>query len=286
MKKTHKFALFILLSLACVLAVIIFWDSSRIDVLNPKGLIALKQRNLLVISTLIMLIVVVPAIVFTFVFAWKYRSDNEKAKYTPNWENSILAECIWWGIPFIIIVVLSVMVWKTSHELDPFKPLDSPTKPIRIQVVALQWKWLFIYPEEKIATVNFVQFPEKTPLNFEITSDAPMNSFWIPQLGGQIYAMSGMRTKLHLIADAPGIFNGCSANFSGTGFAGMKFIAKASTEADFDAWVSSVKKSPNHLDAKSYKQLLKPSINNKEAFYLLSDDGLFDQIIMKYMTPM
>ncbi len=153
-------------------------------------------------------------------------------------------------------------------------------------MVALQWKWLFIYPEQKIATVNFFHFPEQTPINFEITSDAPMNSLWIPQLGGQIYAMPGMRTKLHLIADEPGAFRGSSANLSGEGFAGMHFVATSSTQADFDEWVHSQKQKEKFLDRSSYKQLAKPSENNPEATYLLKDNDLFDQIIMKYMMPM
>jgi cytochrome o ubiquinol oxidase subunit 2 len=159
--------------------------------------------------------------------------------------------------------------------------LESNTKPLKIQVVALQWKWLFIYPEQGIATVNFVQFPEQTPINFEITADAPMNSFWIPQLGGQIYAMPGMVAKLHLIADKEGSYRGSSANLSGKGFAGMKFIAKSSSEADFEAWVDSVRQS-GPID---YTKVAEPSEYAPAAFYSLSDDNLFNQIVMKYMVP-
>ena len=164
-----------------------------------------------------------------------------KAKHAPDWEHNYIAEYCWWGVPIVIIVILAVTTWKSSHDLNPFKPIESEKKPLAIQVVALHWKWLFIYPEQGIATVNFVQFPEKTPINFEITSDAPMNSFWIPQLGGQIYAMPAMRSKLHLIANEIGSFRGVSANISGKGFAGMTFTAKSSSEEDFDAWVQSGK---------------------------------------------
>lgn len=178
--------------------------------------------------------------------------------------------------------MLGVITWKGCVELDPFRPLEMNKKPLKIQVIALQWKWLFIYPEQKIATVNFFQFPEQTPINFDVTADAPMNSFWIPELGGQIYAMPGMNSKLHLMADREGSFRGSSANLSGTGFSGMRFIAKASSDADFNTWVESVKQSNQSLD---YDQLVKPSSYVPEAFYLLADENLYDQVVMKYMIP-
>lgn len=286
MNKKIKLACVILLSLGAIALVMFFVDSSKIAVLNPKGLIAFKERNLLVIATLLMLIVVIPVFILASIFAWKYRASNTKAKYSPNWDYNLVAESIWWGIPCAIILVLSIMTWKSSRELDPFKPLESTVKPIHIQVVALQWKWLFIYPEQNIATVNFVQFPENTPLNFEITADAPMNSFWIPELGSQIYAMAGMRSKLHLIAHDTGSFRGASANLSGQGFAGMEFIAKASSEADFNQWVESVKKSTQSLSLNEYQELVKPSEYNPAAFYILKEENLYDQIVMKYMMPM
>ena len=266
---------------AVIAASVWFLQGIDIDVLNPMGMIALKQRSLIYTSTLLMLIVVIPVFILAVVIAWKYRASNEKAKYTPDWDNNILAECIWWGFPLAIIVILSVVVWKSSHELDPFKPIESNAKPITIQVVALQWKWLFIYPEYNIATVNFIQFPEKTPLNFEITADAPMNSFWIPKLGGQIYAMAGMKTKLHLIANEVGIFRGSSANLSGEGFAGMTFTAEASEASDFDKWVRSIQKSSPSLNLETYHQLAKPSSNNPVASYKLQDKDLFEQIVRK-----
>ncbi len=281
MNKKFKIIFSVLLLIAALWLSVLFIDINKLAVLNPKGIIALKQYRLIVISTFMMLIVVVPVFIMTVFFAWKYRAENTKAKYRPDEDQNHLAEVIWWGIPFVIIAVLSVITWKSCIELDPFKPLQMNNKPLKIQVVALQWKWLFIYPEQKIATVNFIQFPEQTPINFEITADAPMNSFWIPELGGQIYAMPGMSSKLHLIADREGSFRGSSANLSGTGFSGMTFIAKSSSEADFNAWVESVKKSSS-LD---YDQLVEPSQYNPEAFYLLAEDGLYDQIVMKYMMP-
>ena len=266
-----------------VLTTLFIISSSHSAVMNPKGMIAEKQRDLIVISTILMLIVVIPVFLLAIGISWRYRANN-KAKYTPDWDYNLLAELIWWGLPCLIVFALSVIVWKSSHDLDPFKPLDSNVKPIKIQVVALQWKWLFIYPEEGIASVNLVQFPEKTPINFEITADAPMNSFWIPQLGGQIYAMQGMNAKLHLIADEIGSYRGSSANLSGVGFAGMRFEAVSTTQDGFDQWVASAKQSSN-LGMGEYTELAKPSENNRVEIYSLTDTDLFNQIIMKYMVP-
>lgn len=256
-----------------------------IAVLFPKGIIALEQRNLLFIIQAIMLLVIVPVYIFTFIFSWKYSATNPKGKYDPDLVDSHVAEIFWWGVPLVLTGVIAVLTWVKTYELDPYKPLISDNKPIKIQVVALQWKWLFIYPEENIATVNFFQFPLNTPLHFEITADAPMNSFWIPHLGGQIYAMPAMRTQLHLIADAIGDFSGVSANLSGEGFAGMHFIARASTQEDYEKWLAETKESSNTLTSDAYTQLAVPSQNVPPQFYQLKDSRLFDQIIMKYMTP-
>jgi len=254
-------------------------------VLNPKGMIGLKESDLIITASLLMLIVVIPVFILTWFFAWRYRESNIKAKHAPDWEHNYVAEFCWWGIPFVIIVILAVITWRSSHELNPFKPIDTGKKPIAIQVVALQWKWLFLYPEQGIATVNYIQFPEETPVNFEITADAPMNSFWIPQLGGQIYAMPAMRSKLHLIANEKGTFRGVSANISGDGFAGMTFIAKATSQEEFDQWVQSVKQSPMQLNTESYNRLVEPTSYDPASFYQLAQPDLFDQILMKYMKP-
>ena len=286
MKTRHKILLAILILLGLGLLAMLVFYSKGSAVLSPKGMIASKQRELLLITTLLMLIVVIPVFIITSIFCWKYRADHPKAKYTPNWGDNVLAECIWWGLPFIIIIVLSVITWRSCHELDPFKPIETDRKPITIQVVALQWKWLFIYPEQKIATVNFIQFPEQVPIDFEITAEAPMNSFWIPQLGGQVYAMSGMKTQLHLIANEVGTFRGSSANLSGKGFAGMHFMAKASTEEEFDEWVQSVKESSSQLTLDVYGKLVEPSENNPVVTYVLEQEDLFDQILMKYRMSM
>jgi cytochrome o ubiquinol oxidase subunit 2 len=286
MKKKLKVLLGALLSLGLLAVLGFYLAGLDIAVLHPKGAIGMKQRDLLVTSTYLMLIVVIPVFVFALVFAWRYRAKNTKAKYTPDWEHSHLAECFWWGIPLVLVVILGVMTWRSSHELDPYKPLEANGKtPIEIQVVALDWKWLFIYPEQGIATVNFIQFPAKTPIRFVITADAPMNSFWIPELGGQIYAMAAMKTQLHLIADEPGVFKGVSANLSGEGFSGMRFLAKASSDEEFEQWVQEVKQASPSLGMDEYKQLALPSSYQPASYFVLSEEKLFDQIVMKFMAP-
>lgn len=253
--------------------------------LAPKGDIALKERDLMIASTLLMLIIVVPVFVLTFVFAWRYREGNHKAKYTPSYDRSGILEFLWWLIPLIIISVISVIAWQSSHALDPFKKIDSEIKPVRIQVIALQWKWLFIYPEENIASVNYIQFPADTPINFEITADAPMNSFWIPKLGGQIYAMSGMSTKLHLIANEAGEYQGSSANISGAGFAGMRFVARASNISDYKTWLSETRQASKILDEAEYNRLVKPSKDEPPAYYSFSQPNLYNYVIGRYLAP-
>ncbi len=287
MSKKYKLILATLISVIVaelVLLLVIYLQDTNFAVLNPKGTIALQQRNLIIFATLLSLVVVIPVFALTFFIVWKYRASNTKARYTPDWDHSKKIEAVWWGVPIILILVLGVITWTSSHKLDPRQPIASNKQPVTIQVVALEWKWLFIYPEHNISSVNFIQFPEDTPVNFEITADAPMNSFWIPQLGGQIYAMNGMKTKLHLMASEQGNYNGSSANLSGEGFADMKFIARASSQAEFDQWIQATKQSPSRLDMNSYDKLARPSKNNPPAYYA-SQSGLFDMIMMKYMAP-
>jgi cytochrome o ubiquinol oxidase subunit 2 len=283
--KKLKLAFYFLVLFGIASIGLLFVFSDGVAVLSPKGMIGEKQSFLLMLSTYIMLFVVVPVFILTFFICWKYRANNKKATFNPDWDRSHIAEAVWWGFPFIIIVILSVITWKACHELDPFKPIVSDKKPLKVQVVALQWKWLFIYPDQQIATVNFLKIPEKTPIAFEITSDAPMNSFWIPELGGQVYAMAGMRSKLHLMANGVGTYRGSSANISGKGFSGMSFMVESSTQENFDSWVSSVAGSPG-LSFDAYRELAKPSEYNKPANYSLSEPGLFNWIVMKYMMPM
>ncbi|QEL54100.1 ubiquinol oxidase subunit II [Chromobacterium paludis] len=254
-------------------------------ILDPKGPVAAEQKSLIITATALMLLVVIPVIVMTLVFAWKYRASNKDAAYEPKWSHSTKIELVVWLIPCVIIAFLATLTWHTTHKLDPYRPLDSDKKPIQVQVVALNWKWLFIYPEQQIATVNELVFPADTPVNFKITSDAAMNSFFIPQLGGQIYAMAGMQTQLHLLASEPGTYHGFSSNYSGAGFSGMKFNAIATkTPAEFDAWVAKVKASGQKLDAPNYLQLLKPSEKNPVAYYASTTPYLFEAVLHKYMA--
>jgi len=257
----------------------------KMALLNPEGVIADKEMHLLIFSTVLMLIVVVPVIILTLVFAWKYRAQNTKATYTPDWAHNNTLEAIWWAIPCIIIAILATVTWISSHRLDPYRPLDAKAKPIVIQAVALEWKWLFIYPEKHIATVNFVQIPVHVPVEFLITSDAPMNSLEIPQLAGQIYAMTGMRTKLHLMANKPGDYAGLSTNFSGAGFSDMTFTVRASSQKKFDHWVKAAQHSSKKLTMQAYKKLEQPSEKDPVEYFSLAENGLFNEIIKKYMGP-
>lgn len=285
MSKKYRLIFLILLLVGFGALVVHYLRGSNIAVLNPKGPIAAKERNLIYFTLLLSLIVVVPVYVMTIAIAWRYRAGNTKARYSPNLDHNLAAETTWWLVPTVLIVILSVVTWRSSHSLDPSRALAGNTKPLSIQVVAMDWKWLFIYPQLKIASVNLLQIPVNTPLDFQITSDAPMNSFWIPQLGGQIYAMAGMTTNLHLEADQIGSYHGSSANISGRGFAGMTFIAKASSRTDFQHWANDLSSSVNPLNLATYNALAKPSQNNAIAYYSLKDPGLYDNIVMKYMMP-
>lgn len=292
MTKKTKPVFFMLLFTGFIFAIFLIMQPLEVYLLQndipflfPNGIRAVEQRNLLLILQGLMLLVILPVYILTFIFSWHYRADNPKATYDPDLVDHKIAEYIWWGLPIIMVAVASVLTWVKTYELDPYKPIASEKKAITIQAIALQWKWLFIYPEENIASLNYLQIPVDTPLHFEITADAPMNSLWIPNLGGQIYAMPGMRTELNLIANKGGQFRGSSANISGEGFAGMYFITKASSEKDFQDWVKSVKEDNNALDLEQYKELAKPSQNVPSKMYQLKDENLFNQILMKYMKP-
>ncbi len=283
MKTRSRLVLIGLIMLAVIGAVGWFVGSHNIAILDPKGTIALQEKNLIVLALGLSLIVVIPVFILVFGFAWRYREDNHKAKYSPNLDHNVVAETIWWLVPSALILVLAVITWRSSHSLDPYKPLVSNVAPITIQVVALDWRWLFIYPQEHVATVGYFRIPDKTPVNFEVTADAPMNSFWIPQLGGQIYAMPGMSTQLHLEADTPGSYDGSSANISGVGFSGMTFTAQSSSMSDYKTWLASAERSNQQLTVAAYSQLAKPSKNTARLTYSGVASGLYNGILGKYM---
>ncbi|MCX7122548.1 MAG: ubiquinol oxidase subunit II [Gammaproteobacteria bacterium] len=258
---------------------------SKMEVLNPMGPIAEDEKQLLIDALCLMLIIIIPVIILTLLIARRYRASNTKAKYSPNWSHGTLLEAGWWVLPIIIIAVLGTMTWRTTHSLDPYKPINSKVPALNIQVVSLQWRWLFIYPAQNIATLDFVEFPVDTPINFSVTSDAPMNSFQIRQLAGQIYAMNGMKTELHLIASHTGDYAGRSVNFSGPGFADMTFVAHVVSENDFNTWVQTVKKGNSILTLPAYKQLALPSQDHSVQLYSNVAPDLFNHIIMSYMGP-
>lgn len=255
-------------------------------VLNPEGIIAADEKHLLIEAVLLMLIVVIPVVILTIIIAWRYRASNTKAKYEPDWSHNTLLEVVWWTIPIIIIAILATITWISSHRLDPYRPLDVKAKPLTIQVIALEWKWLFIYPEQNIATLNYVQLPVNTPVRFLITSDAPMNSFQIPQLAGQIYAMAGMQTKLNVLANQVGNYRGLSTNYSGDGFNYMNFDAHVSTPDQFNQWVKTVQKSSNKLTMDAYNKLVLPTKDDPVKYFSGVSDNLFNIVIMKFMMPM
>ncbi|MDE1179809.1 ubiquinol oxidase subunit II [Paraburkholderia sp.] len=253
-----------------------------LDLLDPKGSVGAAEKSLIVTASWAMLIVVIPVIVLTLLFAWRYRERNHRAEYRPKWAHSTAIEIVIWTVPSLIILFLAVLTWNTTHALDPYKPLESDVKPITVQVVALDWKWLFIYPELGIATVNQIAFPVDTPVNFVITSDSVMNSFFIPQLGSQIYAMAGMQTRLHLIANQTGDYAGMSANYSGAGFSDMTFRTLATTPDAFDAWVAKVRASPDHLDMNRYNAVSKREVKAPVGYFSSVDPNLFRNVVARY----
>lgn len=252
-------------------------------VLDPKGQVGVDEKNLIIISTLLMLLVVIPVIVMTLYFAWKYREGREHEIYAPKWAHSGKIEAAVWLVPVVIVLILGVITWRSTHSLDPYKPLEHEREPLTVEVVSLNWKWLFIYPEQGIAAMNELVIPTDRPVNFKITSESTMNSFFIPQLGSQIYSMAGMETKLHLIANEPGTFEGFSANYSGEGFSGMHFETRAVDEAEFERWASDMKRGHGTLDSARYAQLAEPSENHPVEYFSAVSDGLFHQIMFKYM---
>ena len=287
MRKNFKVLSIILFLLACLLILgFLLINGKNVAVLNPAGTIADSERQLIILGCFLSLIVVLPVYFLTIYIVFKYRADNIKAKYTPEWDHNKIIEGLWFGIPSAIILVLSIITWVSSHSLDPYKPLSSNINPITIQVVSLDWKWLFIYPKYNIASVNYFQFPVNTPVDFQITSDTVMNSFWIPNLGSQIYAMPGMNTQLHLIAQKRGRFPGSSANISGNGFSGMTFTAQSTSNDTFHRWINSIKKDNKPLNNMEYLKLSKPSSYNAVQYFSSVQVNLFKDIVDKYMIPL
>lgn len=263
--------------------IVILLNSCDIVLLNPKGRIGIEQRTLILIALGLMLLVVIPAIIMAIVFPLKYRHTNINAQYSPNWSHSYKIEAIIWLVPILIIICLGILTWKSSIDLEPKKPLVSPIAPLKIEVVSMDWKWLFIYPKQGIASVNQIAFPIKTPIEFKITSYSVMNSFFIPSLGSQIYAMPGMQTKLNLIANKSGTYRGISSAYSGRGFSNMKFAVIATPDvASFYKWIAKAKHANATLNMKTLEKLLAvPTINNHVEFFSNIKQNLFNNIIKK-----
>jgi cytochrome o ubiquinol oxidase subunit 2 len=251
---------------------------SALGVTQPGGPIAAAERLILIDATAIMLVVVVPVIVLTCAFAWRYRASNTDAAYRPDWAYSGQIELVVWSIPAMVVILLSGVGWIGSHELDPARPLDSPVAPLRIEAVSLDWKWLFIYPDQRVASVNELTVPVGTPLEFTLTSATVMNAFFIPQLGSQIYAMPGMADRLNLLADRPGDYVGFSSHFSGDGFADMRFVVHAVPAKDYRAWLGQVRGAGDPLGASAYAALARAG-TVQPTTYREADPDLFGRIV-------
>ncbi len=254
-----------------------------LGVLNPKGVITYQERELLFDALALMLIVVIPVIIMSFAFVLRYRASYKTSEYQPKWSHNLFLESIWWGVPCIIIVILGIITWKKTHELDPYRKINIPGKPMLIKAVALPWKWLFIYPEYHIATINFLEIPRNRQVEFWLTSDnVAMSAFFIPQLGSQIYTMAGMRTRLHLLATKAGTYDGLNAQYNGDGFSDMHFKVNVVTADAMESWIHKIKQSPHHLTITEYQKLTQPSTASPVIYYSSFQSGLFEHIIRQY----
>lgn len=254
----------------------------------PSGDIAVQQRNLIIISTALMLLIIVPVILATLYFAWKYRESNKDADYAPDWDHSARLEVLIWSAPLAIIIILGAITWITTHKLDPYRPLErleagrpipDGTKPLTVEVVAMDWKWLFLYPEYGIASLNEFAAPVDRPITFKITASSVMNSFYIPALAGQVYAMAGMQTKLHAVINKEGAYEGFSANYSGPGFSHMHFDFHGLSRQNFDAWIAKVKAGGTPLGRAEYLVLEKPSEKEPVRYFSQVDPQLYSAIL-------
>jgi cytochrome o ubiquinol oxidase subunit 2 len=263
-------------------------------VMSPSGDIAAQQRDLIVVSTVLMLLIIVPVICLSLYFAWHYRSSNVSATYDPEWHHSTRLEVVIWSAPLAIIIALGAITWISTHKLDPYRPLDrldaerpvpADTQPLTVEVVALDWKWLFFYPELGIATVNELAAPVDRPIQFKLTASSVMNSFYIPALAGQVYAMPGMETKLHAVINKEGEFEGFSANYSGLGFSHMNFKFHGVSQQGFDEWVAKVKNQGTTLNRDTYLKLEKPSEKEPVRYYASADRDLYKAILNLCAEP-
>lgn len=275
----------IILGILLTLILTVLLQGKDIPVVYPSGTIANQQKDLLIFTTILSLVVVIPVYTMMAIFAWRYREKGGSGAYMPDEKDNKLFEALWWGIPIVIICILGVITWISSHELDPNKPIKSTEKPLNVQVVALQWRWLFIYPDYNIATVNELRIPVGVPVNFRLTADGPMSAFWIPALGTQTYAMSAMSSKLSLQADKVGSFRGSNTNITGTGYSDMDFrVISVPSRDSFNNWAKSIvsNKQKKHLDWQLYENVSEP-IRDKTVYYFhLHDNNLYSKIVEKF----
>jgi cytochrome o ubiquinol oxidase subunit 2 len=271
------------LTAALVLALMLGGCSG--GVLDPKGPVGASNKLILINALEIMLVIVVPTITAALLFAWRYRASNTRARYRPDFAYSGALELIVWSIPILVILFLSGVIWIGSHELDPANPLPSKEKPLEVQVVSLDWKWLFIYPDQQVASLNTLTVPTGVPVHFKLTSGSVMNSFFVPQLGSMIAAMNGMATQLHLKADHPGDYHALSTQFSGDGFPTMQFTLHAVPQDAFDKWISTAKQNGPNLDRASYAELAKQSKSVPPSTYRSGEPGLFEAIVTQEVPP-
>jgi cytochrome o ubiquinol oxidase subunit II len=269
----------------CALVMPLTLEGCRTGVLSPAGPIGAANRTILLDALVIMLAIVVPTILAILAFAWWFRDSNKHARRQPTFTYSGRVELIVWSIPALVVFFLGGIAWIGSQLLDPARPIASTTKPLEIQVVSLDWKWLFIYPEQGVASMNYLVAPAGVPLHFRITSASVFNVFFVPRLGSEIYSMYGMTTQLNLQADQPGVYPGLSAQFSGDGFSDMAFDLRAVTADEFSAWATATSASGPVLDEAGYRDLLKQSQNVKPYTYRSVEPGLFDAIVMQRLPP-
>jgi cytochrome o ubiquinol oxidase subunit II len=260
-------------------------SSHAAGVLDPRGPVSSAERLILLNATGIMLVVVLPVIALTLAFAWWYRASNKRATYRPDWSYSGHIELVVWSIPAMVVILLAGVAWTGSHELDPAVRLKADAKPIQIEVVSLDWKWLFIYPDEHVAAINELVVPSGTPIEFILTSATVMNAFFVPQLGSQIYTMPGMTTHLNLLAEHPGDYPGLSTNFSGDGFSDMRFVVHAVPPSEFAQWLERTRAQGPALDADAYSQLARAASNAKRQTYGSVDPSLFRRIVQQSAPP-
>jgi cytochrome o ubiquinol oxidase subunit 2 len=254
-------------------------------VLDPAGPVASAEKTILINSTAIMLAIIIPTMIATVAFAWWFRRGNTKAVYRPDWEYSGAIEMVVWGIPVLTVMLLAGIAWIGSHDLEPSRPLKSSTPPLNVEVVSLDWKWLFIYPDQGIATVNQLVVPAGTPVSYRLTSATVWNVFWVPQMGTMIYTMPRMTTRLNLQADKPGSFTGVSGHFSGDGFPGMQFQVQSLPPDQFAMWAQGARGQGPMLDVRSYAELSKPSSYVKPMTYGAVAPALFDSIVANRVPP-